>query len=244
MHKVSVKMQLIRMITRKNIVISGILLCLIFAQASLYSCPANYLQGDSLRYKSNPNYDYEVNLYKIYKKKSAAVVMLGNSITHGVNWNELTGRDDIVERGIPADVLDGFFARLQYVFDLHPKVCFIMGGINDIYNASPVEDVFKSYIKVVEALRMKDIKVVIQSTLYVAKRYNYSADKNLQVEKLNKMLSEYAKNNGIEFVDLNAKMSADKFLKNELTHDGLHLNANGYKIWGQEFERVIKKYVY
>ncbi len=244
MHKVSVIMYFILMTTHKNIVISGILFCLFFIQASLYANPAVILQGDSLRYKSNPNYDYEVNLYKVYKKKSAAVVMLGNSITHGVNWNELTGREDIVERGIPADILDGFFARLQYVIELHPKVCFIMGGINDIYNASPVEDVFKSYIKVVEALRMKDIKVVIQSTLFVAKRYNYSADKNLQVEKLNKMLSEYARNNGIEFVDLNARMSVDKYLKNELTHDGLHLNANGYKIWGQEFEKIIKKYVY
>ena len=233
-----------RMIKHKNLAILSILIGLVLFQAPVYPKMSNFPQGDSLRYKSNPNYDYEINLYKIYKKKQVSVVMLGNSITHGVNWNELTGRDDIVERGIPADVLDGYFARLQYVFELHPKVCFIMGGINDIYNATPVEEIFKSYVRVVEAIRMKDIKVVIQSTLYVAKRYNYSADKNPQIEKLNKLLSDYAKNNGIEFVDLNAKMSADKFLKNELTHDGLHLNANGYKIWGQEFDRIIKKYVY
>jgi lysophospholipase L1-like esterase len=205
--------------------------------------PSKSQLSDSLRYKANPNYEYETNLYKIYKKKQAAIVMLGNSITHGANWNELTGRDDIVERGIPSDVLEGFYSRLQNVYDLHPKVCFIMGGINDLYNATPVEDVYKSYVRVIESLRLKGIKVVIQSTLFVAKRFNYSADKNIQVEKLNKLLSDYAKNNGIEFVDLNIKMSTNKFLRDELTYDGLHLNANGYKIWVQEFDRVIKKYV-
>jgi lysophospholipase L1-like esterase len=232
------------MATGKNFIFVNIFVGLILFQAPAFSHTFNNPQGDSTRFRANPNYDYEINLYKIYKKKQAAIVMLGNSITHGINWNELTGRDDIVERGIPADVLDGFYARLQYVFELHPKVCFIMGGINDIYNATPVEEIFKSYVKVVEAIRMKGIKVVIQSTLYVAKRYNYSAEKNPQVEKLNKLLADYAKNNGIEFVDLNAKLSADKFLKNDVTHDGLHLNAAGYKIWGQEFDKIIKKYVY
>ena len=198
---------------------------------------------DSLRYKTNPNYDYEIGLYKIYKKKRANVVMLGNSITHGVNWNELTGREDIVERGIPADVLEGFAARLEYVYELQPKVCFIMGGINDVYNWTPVDQIFKSYVRVIESLRVKNIKIVIQSTLYVAKRYQSSEDRNQQVEKLNRLLSDYAKSNGIEFVDLNAKMTKDKFLKDELTHDGLHLNAGGYKIWGFEVEKIIKKYV-
>ncbi len=198
---------------------------------------------DTLRYKMNPNYDYELGMYKIYKKKHAAIVMLGNSITHGVNWNELLGREDIVERGIPADALEGYLARLDYVYELQPKVCFIMGGINDIYNWTPVEQIFKIYIEVIESIRSKGIKVVVQSTLFVAQRYQSSADRNLEVEKLNKKLHDYCKTGGIEFMDLNSKMIKDKYLRDELTHDGLHLNAGGYKIWGQEVEKILKKYV-
>ena len=42
-------------------------------------------------FRSNPNYTYEMGLYDIYKTKQADIVMLGNSITHGVKWNELLG---------------------------------------------------------------------------------------------------------------------------------------------------------
>ena len=198
--------------------------------------------ADTLRYKQNPNYDYELGLYKVYKKKRADLVMLGNSITHGVNWNELLGRDNVVERGIPADILQGMFARLNYVYDLQPRVVCIMGGINDIYNWAPTDEIFSNYKKIIDALREKKIKVIVQSTLYVAKRYQSSTDRNGEVEKLNKQLASYCKSNSIEFIDLNAKISKERFLRDEVTHDGLHLNANGYKIWGEELDKVLRRY--
>jgi lysophospholipase L1-like esterase len=199
--------------------------------------PAN----DSNAFKTNPNYIYEMGLYDIYKTKQADIVMLGNSITHGVKWNELLGREKVIERGIPSDNLDGFISRLDYVTRLKPKVCFIMGGINDIYNWTPVERIFQNYVFIVKSLRAKNIKVVIQSTLFVAAMYQSSADRNMQVENLNKMLADYAKKNNIEFIDLNAKLSSNRNLKNEYTRDGLHLNAKGYRIWGREVESVLIK---
>ncbi len=196
---------------------------------------------DTARYKLNMNYDYEIALYKTYKKRQADIVMLGNSITHGVNWNELLDRNNVVERGIPADILPGFLARLDYVFNLKPRVVCIMGGINDVYNWTPVDTIFRNYVQIIEALRHKQIKVVVQSTLFVAKRFQSSADRNPEVEKLDKLLLAYCKTNGIEYLDLNAKMSKDKCLREELTHDGLHLNANGYKIWGDELDRILRR---
>ncbi len=198
---------------------------------------------DSSRYKQNPNYDYELALYKIYKKKRADIVMLGNSITHGVNWNELLGRDNIIERGIPADILPGFIARLKFVFDLNPKVVCIMGGINDVYNWTPVEEIFKNYVKIIDSLRNKKIKVIVQSTLFVAKKYQSSADRNSEVDKLDKLLQSYCNTNGIEYIDLNSRMTKEKCLREELTHDGLHLNASGYKIWADELDKVLRKYL-
>lgn len=204
---------------------------------------APLVQTDTVIYRKNPNYDYEIALYKIYKKKRTNIVMLGNSITHGVNWNELIGRDDIVERGIPADILQGFAARINYILDLKPKICFIMGGINDIYSWIPLEQIFKSYVQVIEELQKNNVKVVVQSTLFTAKRYPASAERNLQVEKFNQMLREYCMKNKIEFMDLASKLCKDSFLRDENTHDGLHLNANGYKIWGQEVERTAFRYL-
>jgi lysophospholipase L1-like esterase len=36
-------------------------------------------------------------------------------------------------------------------------------------------------------------------------------------------------------------MSRGNFLRSELTYDGAHLTAAGYKIWGSEVEQVLKK---
>jgi lysophospholipase L1-like esterase len=197
--------------------------------------------SDSFRYKTNPNYIQQMGLYEVYNTKSADVVMLGNSITQGVNWNELLGRERIVNRGIASDVIEGFRSRLNFVFDLNPKVCFIMGGINDIYNWIPVDTIFSSYIKLIEEIQKQKIQVVIQSTLYVSPRWNNAADRNEQVEKLNQMLSDYANKHNIIFMDLNSKMSFRKMLIDDLTYDGVHLNGKGYKIWGKELDKVLKK---
>ena len=48
--------------------------------------------------------------------------------------------------------------------------------------------------------------------------------------------------NDIEFIDLNSKISNSNFLKSDLTHDGVHFNGKGFKIWGKEVEKVLKKY--
>ena len=194
------------------------------------------------KYRSNPSYDYQLSLYDIYKTESADVVMLGNSITYGINWNELLGRDKIINRGICSDIVEGFLNRLKYVIKLKPKLCFIMGGINDIYNDIPVDLIFQNYKKLVETLKENNITPIIQSTLYVSRKWHSYKDKNPEVRKLNELLCEYSKENKIDFIDLNLRLSRDRILIEKYTHDGVHLNAEGYKIWGEEVDNVLKKY--
>lgn len=218
-----------------------LLATLFFTSFSYAACAKpDTFREDTVSYRKNQNYQLQTGLYDIYKTREANIVMLGNSITHGVNWNELMGRNDIIERGIPSDVLSGFLNRLEYVYKLKPRFCFVMGGINDIYSGYSAEDVFNEYMKVIEGLRSQGITPVIQSTLYVSPKWHDAADKNPEVKKLNALLMKYARDNGIRFMDLNAKMTIDGFLKAELTYDGLHLNANGYAIWREELEAVLK----
>lgn len=192
-------------------------------------------------YKQNPNYWLQTGLYNIYRTQHASIVMLGNSITHGVNWNELMGRQDIVERGIPSDLVEGFLSRLDYIFKLNPKVCFIMGGINDIYSGYSPETVFSEYVKVIRELQNHNIIPVIQSTLFVSAKWHNAQDKNPEVNKLNVMLRNYAEKNNLTFMDLNPKMTKNGLLRDELTYDGLHLNANGYSIWREELDPILNK---
>ncbi|MFH0735731.1 MAG: GDSL-type esterase/lipase family protein [bacterium] len=197
---------------------------------------------DSLLYLKNPNYLHELGLLEVYKTKQADIVMLGNSITHGANWNELLGRNGVVERGIPSDIVDGFYARIGGIIKLKPKLCFIMGGINDIYNWTPVEKIFEKYVKILTELKKNNIKPIVQSTLYVGVKWKSYADRNREVAKLNKMLMDYAKKNVIDYVDLNKKMSTKNILNNDITIDGLHLNGKGFGIWALELEKILRKY--
>ena len=208
-------------------------------------------QTDSLRYKNNPNYELQIGMYDIYKTRQADIVMLGNSLTHGASWNELLGRTNVVERGIPSDILQGFLARMQYVYKLNPKICFVLGGLNDIYGWIPVEQVYADYIKVITGLQQHHIMPVIQSTVYAGKEWGKSwgttpeinAGRNIEVAKLNKLLSDYAKKNNIDYIDLNSKlMTRDNFLNPIYTWDGVHFNSRGFKIWGTEVDKVLKRH--
>lgn len=193
-------------------------------------------------YLRNRNYTIQTDLYSIYKTEKADVVMLGNSITFGVNWNELMGRTNIVNRGIGGDLTEGFLHRLKYVYNVHPKVCCIMGGINDIYENIAVEKIYENYTSIIDSLRAHNIIPVIQSTLFVSPKWKKAAEKNIEVGKLDKMLMEYAINERILFIDLNRVLSEHNTLKDELTIDGVHLNAKGYELWRNELEPALEKY--
>ena len=194
------------------------------------------------QYLNNPNYELEISKYKHYKLKQADIVMLGNSITHGTNWNELLGRWSISEQGIPSDITEGILNRMKYVYKVNPKICFVMVGVNDVFSWIPTETVFLNYKKIVENLKSKNIIPVIQSVLYAEKNYQSAENRNKEITKLNKLLADYAKKNKIEYINLNRKMSRSNFLKSNLTYDGIHLNGNGFKYWGREVDKVLRKY--
>jgi lysophospholipase L1-like esterase len=206
---------------------------------------------DTLRYKKNPTYALQQAMFDIYKTRQADIVMLGNSLTHGAAWNELLGRSNVVERGIPSDVLYGYEARINSIYKLSPKIVFIMGGLNDIYNWTPVEDIFAVYLRIIKGLKLKNIIPVIQSTTYATKTYGKdwggtpegNFGRNREVDKLNKLLSDYAKKNNIDYIDINSLTAGkDGFLNPDLTFDGIHFKAEAFRLWGREVEKVLIKH--
>lgn len=186
---------------------------------------------NKLNFGDNNIYD----LHKIYQTKQSDVVMLGDSITCAVSWNELFNYH-IINRGINGDTTAGFLQRLDQVLELNPKKVFIMGGINDIFQSYSVEEIFENHKRIIQKLRENNITPYVQSTLYTAKKENGYNDK---VTVLNSLLQHYCQENNIEFIDLNKKLSKNQLLIEDYTHDGLHLKANAYVIWRDE----IKKYI-
>ncbi|WP_374723264.1 GDSL-type esterase/lipase family protein [Calidifontibacillus erzurumensis] len=193
-------------------------------------------------YLKNKIYVMKTSNYKVYKTTKAYIVMLGDSITQGVDWHELLGRNDIINRGIAGDYSEGMLNRLHYIYSLHPKYVFIMGGINDIrHHVLTPNEIAKNYDKMISALKNRNIKPVITSTLYVAPTEKKHKKINGNVDQLNALLKEIANEKGIPFIDLNSKLAKGNSLNPKYTVDGIHLLGNAYRIWGNEIEKVLKK---
>lgn len=212
----------------------------------LWAVLFSFLRGqtpyDSLYLKSTV-YKNLTALYDLSRTDHAEVVFLGNSITYGAgSWSELLGRDRIANRGIGGDNLPGMIHRLDQVIRLHPRLCCIMAGINDLYADAPVDTVFSRYTQVIDSLRAHHIIPIIQSTLHVNPKWKRTDEKNQQVAALNTMLTKYAALHSLTFVDINRSLSVNGVLKDEYTTDGVHLTPSAYEAWRQLLEPILRSY--
>jgi lysophospholipase L1-like esterase len=167
-------------------------------------------------------------------KEGFEIIMLGDSITAGGNWEQLLDVD-VANYGIGGDTPLGLLYRLSDVYMAHPKRVFLMIGINDILSSNN----FENYKKVIENLMENGIEVIIQSTLYVSKEYPNWEKVNGAVDELNSGLKSVCMEKGLTFIDVNKILSLDGALKKEYTNDGVHLLSIGYKKWRELIIPII-----
>lgn len=149
------------------------------------------------------------------------------------------GRPDVWNQGVAGDRTGDVLARMEKVYRVQPKYCFVMIGINDILSGQPVDSIFDHYRKIIDGLIKREIIPIIQSTLYLA-----GPDLlNKSVEALNTKIKQLALKRKILFLDLNRRLAPDKQLLPALTNDGLHLNKAGYQAWKDELEKFLAAFV-
>ena len=186
--------------------------------------------------QNDPYYKHKKSQFEILAlNEKYKTIMLGDSITDEAQWDELLNSDTIQNRGISGDTTDGVIDRLNPIGKNIEKV-FIMIGVNDIMRGKPVDEVYLSYLKIIQFFKEKNIKIHIQSTLYIGE--SRKADFNPKIEELNKRLEKYTSENQITFINLNPIFAPNKILKKEFTFDDLHLNGSAYNLWATK----IKKY--
>jgi lysophospholipase L1-like esterase len=168
------------------------------------------------------------------------IVMFGNSITNQGKWEEVLGRPDVLNWGIPGYTTGQLIWTIKNALHDHPgtKIWFLEGGINDISLGVPVKRIFKNYIIIVDSLQRNKIIPIVQSTILK----NAAKADNKQVSKLNKLVKNYCLKNKIEYIDLNAFLSRDGELIKELTTDGCHLQPDAYKPWAAVVKKILAKY--
>lgn len=179
------------------------------------------------------------------------VVFFGDSITDMWKLEDYFPRKPYINRGISGQTTPQMLVRFrQDVIDLQPKVVVILAGTNDIAGNTgpmPLEDIEANYASLAELARAHGIKVVFSSVLPV---HNYTPrSQELFAERaphkilaLNAWLEDYCAANRHVYLDYYERMVDDKgMLKRELAEDGLHPNADGYKIMAPLAEAAIGK---
>ncbi|GGA44066.1 GDSL-type esterase/lipase family protein [Paenibacillus physcomitrellae] len=207
--------------------------------AALVSIPVIGATSETPIYMKNKTYLLQVANQSHYKVQHADVVMLGDSLTFNVQWNELLGRN-VANRGIGGDFTSGMLSRLDYVTDLSPYMVFIMAGINDLTSEKvTAEEAFNNYANILNRLQEEQITPAITLTLYVGKEVKNYMTVNQRVQKLNGYLKSYANAHSIPYIDLNKVLAPNGYLLSNYSIDGIHINGDGYQIWGNKVNALI-----
>lgn len=187
--------------------------------------------------QNDPYYKHKKSQFEVLAmNEKYTTMMLGDSITDEGRWDELLNIDTVQNRGISGDTTSGVLERLDSIGKNIENV-FIMIGVNDIMRGSSVDDVYANYLEIIKVFQERNIKVYIQSTLYIGERR--AGNFNTEVEALNKKLEIYASENKITFINLNPIFAPNKILEKKYTFDDLHLNGSAYKLWAQEIKQYF-----
>lgn len=210
---------------------------LLFASIKLVEAQSEVAKWDST-YRPG-TYQVKKELFEYYQHKKSDIVFLGNSITDYNEWNELLQLPNARNRGISGDITFGVLERLQEIIDGQPSKIFILIGINDISRNIPDEVIIDNYKKIISRIKKGTPRtdVFVQSILPVNNTFNkypnhYNKDEHILA--VNQAIKRLAEVEGVTFINIHDSfLDSEGRLDSKYTYEGLHLNAEGYKLWAR-----------
>lgn len=197
----------------------------------------------------NPDVYYarRATLFDLLPVYSSDIIMLGNSLTDGAEWNELFDNCHVKNRGIVGDIIPGFFERLEPILKGQPRKIFIMGGVNDISHGVSADSIVSAMTQVVTTIqaRCPKTEIYVQSMLPFnndVRLWKLLKDREQVVVDGNKGLESMCQRLGVTFINLYPLFVGENGkMKPEYTNDGLHLMGGVYLIWRDALLPYIRK---
>jgi lysophospholipase L1-like esterase len=199
-------------------------------------------------YDTVPNLpEHYTTRYEAFKKQPVVkgqIMMVGNSITEGGDWNKLLKDSAVINRGISGDVTFGVLHRIKDITDRKPRKLFLLIGINDLSRNTPDEVIIENIFNIVGKIRSGSPKteIYIQSILPTNESFK-NLNKNFlgkgeHITAINDQLKKYASKMRYTYVDLySSLLDPESHMDAKYSVDGLHLSPAGYSHWVE----VLKK---
>lgn len=156
----------------------------------------------------------------------ADVVFIGDSRIQLPQWQDMFPNAKVANRGIGSDTLDGLLRRVDHLGIRNPEVVVLEMGVNDVLQKQSLEASTVEANKILKSLKPQAGRVVVLEVIDC----NVSTCDRGQVLLLNMHMRALAEKHGAQYVSLNNRLAGPDGLLPEYSHDGLHLNANGYKV--------------
>ncbi len=170
----------------------------------------------------------------------AAVVFVGDSITEGGLWSEWLSGMNVINRGISGNTTQDILNRMHQIVSVKPDKLFLMIGVNDLNKQLGVEVALRNYTTLFDLIdsQLPHTEVYIQSVLPV--NALWPLIDNTHIPTLNAALVRHADERGYQYIDLHfAFADAEGALKSDLSNDGIHLLAPGYRLWRSKIVELL-----
>ncbi len=174
------------------------------------------------------------------------IIMLGNSLTDGAEWNELLRNPRVKNRGIIGDIVQGLYERMEQILKGKPRKIFILSGVNDVSHGVDGDSIARAMEKLIVLIKKRSprTKIYLQSMLPFntdVQMWKLLKGREQVVIDGNRAMEKMAKRQGVTWIDL-YPLFVDKNgkLREDLTNDGLHLLGPGYLIWRDAIIKYTK----
>ena len=194
----------------------------------------------------DPYYARRATLFEELPIGKKDIVMLGNSLTDGGEFNELLNNRHVKNRGIVGDIVQGLIDRIDPIIKGQPKKLFILTGVNDISHDVSADSIARAMEKLIVMVKQGSprTKIYLQSLLPFnndVREWKLLKGRDHVVVEANALLEQVAHRQGVTWINLYPLFADEQGrLRADLTNDGLHLMGKGYLIWRDAIKPYIK----
>ena len=194
----------------------------------------------------DPYYSRRATLFDELPIGKKDIVMLGNSLTDGCEFNELLNNRHIKNRGIVGDIVQGLIDRIDPIIKGQPRKLFIMSGVNDISHDVSADSIARAMERLIVMVKQGSprTKIYLQSLLPFnndVREWKLLKGRDHVVVEANRLLEQVARRQRVTWINLYPLFVDDQGrLRADLTNDGLHLMGKGYLIWRDALRPHLK----
>lgn len=168
---------------------------------------------------------------------SNTIVFIGDSHIENFPLNGLFPELPIQNLGISGNTSSHVVARMRALANTSPRKVFIEMGVNDLFHGRPISGIMEN---------MDTLLTYVRKTSPRTELYIFSILPTLDpwykdvILETNKELVALCKEKGVTYIDLYPLFAKENLARPDMVYDGIHLNAEGYKLWAHTLAPHLK----